>query len=159
MAAKNTKATDPAKALETGNAMYIAEIGRLQARLGELSSEVGRLRAELEQKRGVRPAVRALYRSIDKAIIARLEARGYKRPKPRRSVSAVIPAEVLATDDPRILAEAAQRYDAQAYFRLKASKTGMRLGYRIAGGVYHITRDASVYGLKKMYRLAKRGKS
>lgn len=161
MADKNTKATNRMKGLESTNAVYIAEIGRLQARLGELSSEVGRLRAEVEQKRGVRPAVHALYRAVDGAIVRRIETRGYKRSKPRRSVAVAISisAELLNSDDPRQLAEAARKYDAQAYFRLKASKTGLRLGYRLAGSLYQTTRDAGVYSLKKLYRLVKRGKS
>jgi uncharacterized small protein (DUF1192 family) len=146
---------DRVRELEAACAMYASEIGRLEARVGELGSETGRLQAELQQKRGVRAAAHGLYRALDDSIIARIDRRGFIA-KPKKRTMLPISDEVLASDDPQALMALAQQYDTAAYFRYRASSSGMRLRYRVASKVYRLARDTALFGLKKTYRLARK---
>ncbi len=145
------------KELEVANNAYVAEISRLAARLGELNGEMGRLQGELSQKRGVRHQTSGLYRALDLAITSRIERKGRIRKPPRRSgtVEPISP-QVLTLDNVQELMGLARRYDSAAYFRYRASKSGMRLRYRVVGRVYRTSRDAAKASVKGAYRLARK---
>lgn len=156
MTNKNTKDGGERRS-DTSSASYIAEIGRLQARLSELSGEVAQLRAELSQRRGVKVALGNLYRAVDTAITRRIETRGYRRKPQRRATPSPIRPEVWESVDMVTLTFAARQYDAVAYFRPKASAATMRLRYRIMRGTYTAMRNLGVATAKGMYRAVRRG--
>ena len=143
--------------LEAANGAYIAEISRLEARLGELGGEVGRLQAELQQKRGVRHQASGLYRAIDLSITSRIERKGYTRKPPSRTGNiAPIAGAVVTAGGLQAVNKAARSYDASAYFVYRTKGSGMRLRYRIVGGLYRVARDTAVAGAKKALRVARK---
>lgn len=134
---------------------YALEVSRLQSALIEAEGEAARLRVELEACKEFRGAARNFYRSLDSAIISRIDRKGYAH-KPSSSSFVAIPDEVLKSNDRNEIMDAIKKYDHAVYFRKRANSKGMRLRYRMLSKSYRTARDAAKYAAKKTAGIARK---
>ena len=136
--------------------VYEQEIFRQQARIAELEAHMQHLHKELDRQQGAKQQLKNLYVNVDGWVIRRLDARGYAR-KTRIKQVAFPRLDLRAASSDELL-KIARTYDAKKYFQYHERREGMKLHYRLVSKAYRTTRNVSKGGLKKVYRLTRRGK-
>jgi FkbM family methyltransferase len=128
------------------------EITRQQLKASKLELLSDRLRAELESQKALKHQLKSVYRSVDDMVVRSINRRGYAA-KTKKAKYLKANLDNLSKEE---LMRMAWVWDAESYFQYAASGKGMKLRYRIAGGIYVMTRNAAAKSAKTSYRIAKR---
>lgn len=149
--------TENVKQLKERCDKYLAEIGRLEARISHLQAENSMLDMQLSMTRSLKNQIKELYKSTDDYIVRALETRGRRisKARPRHDTLINVKTESLNTEKLLVLAH---EYDVINFFKSKPPRSSKKLSYRVVGGVYKLTRDIAKTTAKTGYKSLKRGK-